>query len=598
MNADRPTAPPAVKLDAHGEVLGQRLSRYLAPTMKEDPAEAEVISHKLMIRAGLIRRLTAGVYSWLPLGLRSLRKLERILRAEMNRFGARETLLPAVQPGDLWRESGRWGRYGPELLRFKDRHGRDCVIGPTHEEVVTDLIRREVRSFRDLPLNLYQIQTKFRDEIRPRFGLMRGREFIMKDAYSFDVDDEAANRSYQDMRQAYVNVFSACGLRFAAVEADSGAIGGSSSHEYMVLADSGEDALAHCEKCAYAANLEKAELRTYPIEEAPAGPLTRVHTPGCRHVPQLAAFMGAPESSIVKSMLFLLDGEDPLLALIPGHREINLVKLKNAVGGREPSLADPETAERLLGVPMGFVTPLKAPGIKILADLGVTRMTSGVVGAGEKDWHVSGAKPGVDFRIDGSADLAEVRAGDPCPRCGEPLSVRRGIEVGHVFKLGAKYSEALGAKYAKADGTEAPIVMGCYGIGVGRTLAAAVEQSHDDDGIIWPMALAPFQATLLPLQVNDPAVMDASERLFAELVDLGVETLLDDRDARPGLKFKDADLQGLPLRLTVSQKSLAAGQAELKRRGDRVTTMLPLTEAAQAIAALRDAALSTPIQGA
>jgi prolyl-tRNA synthetase len=576
------------KVDASGEVIGQRLSAYLAPTMKETPAEAEVVSHKLMIRAGLIRKLAAGIYSYLPLGLRSLRKAERIIRAEMNRFRAREVLLPAVQPAELWKESGRWDKYGPELLRFKDRHVRDCGIGPTHEEVVTDLIRREVRSFRDLPLNIFQIQTKFRDEIRPRFGLMRGREFIMKDAYSFDADDEAADRSYRDMYLAYGNIFRNCGLRFAVVEADSGTIGGSFSHEFMVLADSGEDALAFCPGCSYAANLEKAELSGYPFHDAPEAPLAKIHTPGCRHVPQLAAFLGAPESAIIKSMLFVAEEAGPVLVLIPGHREISLVKLKNALGGSVPSLASPEEAERIMGVPMGFVTPVGAK-VRIVADQGVGRMSNGVVGAGQADFHYAGAKPGRDFEVDSFHDLAEVADGDPCPRCGQPMSIKRGIEVGHVFKLGTKYSKALGATYAARDGSERPIIMGCYGIGLGRTVAAAVEQNHDQDGIIWPMALAPFQVALLPLQVQNAEVVRATEALYGELTSMGIETLLDDRDERPGLKFKDADLLGLPLRVTISEKGLARGQVELKNRRDREVAMLALGTAA---GTLRDMCLA------
>jgi prolyl-tRNA synthetase len=404
----------------------------------------------------------------------------------------------------------------------------------------------------------------------------------MKDAYSFDADDEAADASYRDMYQAYGNIFKNCGLRFAVVEADSGAIGGSFSHEFMVLADSGEDALAFCPSCSYAANLEKAELKDYPISDADEGALAKVSTPGCRHVPQLAAFLGLPESAIIKSMLFLGQDSGPVLALIPGHREINLVKLRNALGGSEAALASPEEAERIMGVPMGFVTPIgaKARKVRVVADLGVGRMRGGVVGAGEADYHDAGAKPGRDFEVDSFHDLAEVAEGDPCPRCGSPMAIKRGIEVGHVFKLGTKYSKALGAAYAASDGLEKPIVMGCYGIGLGRTVAASIEQNHDRDGIIWPMALAPFQVALLPLQVQSAEVMSAAEALYGELTSLGVETLLDDRDERPGLKFKDADLLGLPLRVTISEKSLAQGQAELKDRRSREVSMLPLGTAA------------------
>ena len=584
--------PYDIKIDQSGEVLGDRLSNYLCPTLKEVPADAEVVSHQLMLRAGLIRKLATGIFSWLPMGLRSLRKIERIIRGEMNRFKAREVLLPAVQPAEIWQESGRWDKYGPELLRLKDRHDHEMVVGPTHEEVMTDLARREIRSFRDMPLNLYQIQTKFRDEIRPRFGLMRGREFIMKDAYSFDVDEKSANVSYQDMYQAYVNVFKRCGLEFAVVEADSGSIGGSFSHEFMVLADTGEDALAICPKCGYAANLQKAELKKYPVEEAPEGPLAKVHTPGCHDVPTLAKFLKVPESAIIKSMLFTVRDPDKIyhvLALIPGHRTINTVKLKNFIGD-DVHLTDPATAEAVTGMPKGFVTPIGAK-TKILADRAVIRMKTGIVGAGERDYHYAGARPGDDFKIDEVADLAESVAGDPCPRCEAPIEIKRGIEVGHVFKLGYKYSRSMRACYVKADGSEAFIIMGCYGIGLGRTLAAAIEQGHDKDGIIWPMALAPFQAILLPLETQNPEVAAAAEALFQELTDRGVETLLDDRDLRPGPKFKDADLIGIPIKATISRKGLEKGEIEIKLRQTREMILAPLSEAAAEIIRLRDEAL-------
>ncbi|MDR0547944.1 MAG: proline--tRNA ligase [Deltaproteobacteria bacterium] len=580
------------RLDPHGEVLAQRYSTYFAPTLKEAPAEAEIVSHKLLIRAGFIRRLAAGIYSYLPIGLRSLRKVERIIRGEMNRFGAREVLLPAVQPAELWKESGRWDQFGPELLRIKDRHDRDYVVGPTHEEVITDIIRREVRSFRDLPLNLFQIQTKFRDEIRPRFGLMRGREFIMKDGYSFDLDEVGAERSYQAMFNAYQNVFRRCGLKFAAVEANSGPIGGSYSHEFMVLADSGEDAIAFCPQCQYAANLEKATAPAYPITPGPIGqPLDKVYTPNCRHVPELARYLNVPEASIVKSLLFFDAQKNPLLVLIPGHREINLVKLRDALDGFEPTLASPEEAEKIMGVPMGYVTPIKAQ-TRIWADQGIERLKSGVAGAGEKDYHYLNAEVDRDFQVNQFLDLCLVEANDPCPKCGQPLDIKRGIEVGHVFKLGLKYSKALGATVTAADGSESLIVMGCYGIGVGRTLAAAAEQNHDPDGLVWPLALAPFQVALLPLQIQNPNVLAAAEELLDKLTAAGVEVLYDDRDVRPGVKFKDADLLGLPLRLTVSEKTLEKGGAELKNRADRVVVTLDLAAAPTEIVRLIKAFLA------
>ncbi|UQZ91129.1 proline--tRNA ligase [Deltaproteobacteria bacterium Smac51] len=568
-----------------------RLSRGFSPTLKEDPADAEVVSHKLLVRAGFIRKLAAGVYSLLPFGLRSTRKMERMVRREMSRAGAMEVLLPAVQPGELWKDSGRWDFYGKELLRFKDRHDRDYVIGPTHEEVMTDIARREIRSWRDLPMNLFQIQTKFRDEIRPRFGLMRGREFIMKDAYSFDPDEAGAEVSYRAMYDAYVRIFQNCGLKFATVEADSGAIGGSYSHEFMVLAETGEDGLVFCE-CGYAANQEKAELKTYATEapEDPAPAMEKVHTPDCRHVPDLAKFLKVPLGRIIKAMAFET-GEGPVLVLIPGDREINPVKLKNAFGGTEPRLLTPEEAEKLTGVVMGYVGPVNAP-MPIVADLGVQRLETGVIGAGEEDQHYIHAKLGRDFQASRFLDLALAGDGDPCPRCGQAMSVKRGIEVGHVFKLGTKYSTAMNATFAKADGQEAPLVMGSYGIGIGRTVAAAIEQNHDRDGIIWPMPLAPYEAALLPLQVQSEKVMEAAEKLFGELMELGVETVLDDRDERPGMKFKDADLIGYPLRVTISEKSLAGGQVELKRRDTREVTMIDVSEAAAIIRRLRDEGLA------
>ncbi|MDR2442546.1 MAG: proline--tRNA ligase [Deltaproteobacteria bacterium] len=568
-----------------GETLGERVSTYLSPTLKEDPSEAEVVSHKLMIRAGLIRKLSSGIYNFLPMGLRSLWKLERIIRAEMNRAGAKEVLLPCVQPGELWRESGRWDHYGNELLRFKDRHDHDYVFGPTHEEVITDIIRREIRSFRDMPLNLYQIQTKFRDEIRPRFGLMRGREFIMKDAYSFDIDDIEADLSYRAMYRAYESIFRKCGLDFAVVEADSGPIGGSYSHEFMVLADTGEDALVSCPSCGYAANLEKAQLKHYPAEPAKTSELTKIHTPNCTDVPTLAKFLDIPRSSILKSMLFetqTFDGPQYVLAVIPGHREINLIKLKNALGGLIPVLASPEKAQEITGVVKGYVTPLNSK-VRIIADQVAASMPAGVVGAGEKDYHYTGAKPGIDFKIDGVFDLATTEEGDPCPQCDCPVVIKRGIEVGHVFKLGVKYSIPMGASFAKVDGQDAPIVMGCYGIGVGRTLAASIEQNHDRDGIIWPMALSPFQVVLLPLEVQNEEVTSVAESLFDGLTDLGVETLLDDRDLRPGHKFKDADLLGIPLKVTISKKNLAANRLELKHRRTGEVIMLPVDRAKEKV---------------
>ncbi|MDR2199432.1 MAG: proline--tRNA ligase [Deltaproteobacteria bacterium] len=562
-------------------------SRSFAPTLKEDPAEAELSSHKLMVRSGLVRRLAGGIYSYLPLMLRSIRKLERIIRRSLNKRGAQELLLPAVQPLELWKESGRDKKYGPELLRLKDRHMRDFVIGPTHEEVITDIVRREIRSYRDLPLNLYQIQTKFRDEIRPRFGLMRCREFIMKDAYSFDHDEEGAALSYRSMYEAYKEIFDSCGLSYAVVEAESGAIGGSYSHEFMVLADSGENTLLFCGACGYAANQEKTELSDYPLDAPREGPLERVHTPNARHVDELARFLGVGEAEIIKSMLFITEDEGPVLVLIPGHREINPVKLEKYLNADSVRLASPEEAEEITGTPTGFVTPVGSK-LRVVADSGVRRMGSGVVGAGEKDYHYKGAQPGRDFKVDDYFPLALAVEDDPCPNCGKPLKLKKGIEVGHVFKLGTKYSEALGARAQKRDGTEAPIVMGCYGIGLGRAIAASVEQSGDKDGIVWPMPLSPYEVDVLPLQVKNPAVMEAALNLAEALVGLEVEVMLDDRDERPGKKFKDADLLGLPLRVTVSEKNIEKGLLEIKERKSGKVSMIPAAEAPGRLKEIRD----------
>ncbi len=543
-----------------------RLSRYFLPTLREDPAEAEVISHKLMLRAGMIRRLASGIYSFLPLGLRALRKVENIVREEMDRAGALEVLLPLVQPAELWQESGRWEEYGKELLRFKDRKDHDFCLGPTHEEVITDLVRREVRSYRDLPLILYQIATKFRDEIRPRFGLMRGREFIMKDAYSFDVDEEGLDRSYQAMYAAYERIFSRCGLRFKAVMADTGAIGGHESHEFMVLAETGEDIVVSCPACGYAANLELAEaVASYDYPEEKERPLEKVSTPGLKRVEEVAAFLGVSPSQLVKTLLYLVDDE-PVAVLIRGDHELNEVKLRRALGARNIRMAEAETVEKLTKAPVGFAGPVGLSGVKIIADHAVRGLKNFVVGANEADAHYIHANYPRDFQIEAFYDLRNVTEGDLCPRCGKPLDLTRGIEVGHVFKLGTKYSQALGATFLDEQGKERPIIMGCYGIGVSRTVAAAIEQNHDQDGIIWPISIAPFHVALLTLGVKDNELFTTSEKLYQALTEAGLEVLWDDRDERPGVKFKDIDLIGLPFKLVVGKRLKNEGQVEVKER--------------------------------
>jgi prolyl-tRNA synthetase len=544
-----------------------RFSRLLIPTLKENPAEAEAVSHRLLLRAGMIRKLASGIYNYLPLGLRVLRKVENIVRQEMNRAGAQEVLLPAVQPAELWQESGRWQVYGKELLRFQDRHTREFCFGPTHEEVITDLVRREVHSYRQLPLNLYQIQVKFRDEIRPRFGLIRGREFIMKDAYSFDADEAGAEATYGAMYEAYSRIFSRCGLNFKTVEADSGPIGGSFSHEFMVLADTGEDLLASCTACAYAANLEKAEV----VPLAPA--LEAVATPEVRTVEEVAAsFKVTPQD--VKTLIYETE-QGPVAVLIRGDHEVNEVKVRNLLGVTELTLAGPGRVEALTGAEVGFSGPVGLD-LPIYADQAVAARGGFVTGANRTGYHLVNVKPGRDFVITQVADLRTVTPQDPCPRCGAEMTILRGIEVGHIFKLGLKYSEALKATFLDAEGQGTYLFMGCYGIGVSRIVATAIEQGHDQDGIIWPMALAPFQVGLIPISLTDEATWQTARRLHDELEAAGIEVLLDDRDERPGVKFKDFDLIGAPVRIVIGPKTLAQNKAEVRHRGSRETTLIDL----------------------
>ncbi len=568
-----------------------RRSRLFLPTLREEPAEAEVVSHKLLIRAGFIRKLATGIFSYLPLGLMTLRKFENIVREEMVRAGAQEVLLPSVQPAEVWIESGRWDQYGKLLLRFKDRHDNDYCLGPTHEEVITDLIRKEVRSYRDLPLNLFQIQTKFRDEIRPRFGLMRGREFGMKDAYSFDIDEAGAERSYQAMFDAYNRIFKRCGLRFSAVEADSGDIGGSFSHEFMVLADTGEDAIVTCTSCDYAANTEKAELA--PPQELPplssnAPPIKKVLTQNIRTVEEVTHFLDIEPKDLIKTLIYNSQQGSPVAVLIRGDHELNEIKLRNVLNDPTLEMADPALIQNVSGAPVGFSGPIGLKNARILADFAVQGMTAAVVGANEADYHFTGVVPGRDFIVTKYYDLRIAQAGDACPRCGKELEIKRGIEVGHVFKLDTKYSKPMNATYLDPNGQTKLIVMGCYGIGIGRSIAAAIEQNHDKDGIIWPMPLAPFQAIILPLQIQDERVRQAAENLYHSLKDLGVETLLDDRKERAGIKFKDADLVGIPLRLAISQRTLAKNEIEFKKRADKEVHFFKLAEAPQKIKEIRD----------
>ncbi len=554
-----------------------RYSQLLLPTLKEDPAEAEVVSHKLMLRAGMIRKLAAGIYTYLPLGYRVIRKVEQIIREEMNRAGAQEVLMPAVQPASLWQESGRWDHYGKELLRLKDRKETPFCIGPTHEEVITDLVRMNVRSYRELPLNLYQIQTKFRDEIRPRFGLMRGREFIMKDAYSFDRNEAGAEESYRKMHDAYCRIFERCGLAFRAVEADTGAIGGSFSHEFMVMADTGEDAVATCDTCRYAANTERAEIRREELvhtEDAPEA-LAEVETPGKKSVEEVAQFLKVSEDRLIKTLIVSNGSGAAAAALVRGGHELNEIKLKHLLGWEEIALADTALVERVTGGPSGFSGPVGLTGIPIVADHGIALVRDAVTGANRFDRHLCHVTLNRDFTLERFADIRVASDGDGCPRCPGTLRISRGIEVGHIFKLGTKYSKALGANFLDEDGKSKPMVMGCYGIGVGRTAAAAIEQNHDKDGICWPLPLTPYSVLVLPLNVKSEGVVSLAEKIYGELTAQGVDVLLDDRNERPGFKFKDADLIGIPLRVVIGDKGLQQNLVEIKERKSGTLIQVP-----------------------
>ena len=571
-----------------------RVSQLLNPTLREVPAEAEVISHQLMVRAGLIRKSASGLYTYLPLGLRVLKKMEAIVREEMDAKGGQEILMPILQPAELWKESGRWEVYGAELMRIKDRHNREFCLGPTHEEIITDLIRNEIRSYKQLPLLLYQIQNKYRDERRPRFGLMRGREFVMKDLYSFDRDEAGLDESYQKMYDAYCRIFTRCGLDYRAVEADAGAIGGTGgTHEFMVLADSGENAVVYCPECSYAANVEKAECRPQVIEDAsPERPRKLVSTPNVKTINDLAEFLSVPKTTLVKSLLYQGD-EKLFLVLVRGDRELNEIKLNNALGGFVSlQLASPETVSTLLGCQPGSVGPLEVPAeLVVIADAEVPLMKAAVCGANQADYHFVDVVPSTEFRIDKVHDLRMMEPGEACPKCGVPLKEARGIEVGQVFKLGTKYSKALRATYLDINGEEKFCVMGCYGVGVSRSIAAAVEQNHDDYGIMWPMPLAPYQCIIIPVNTKDVLVVETALNVYLELQRLGVEVILDDRDERAGIKFKDADLVGYPIRVTIGNKTLANGQVELRERKTSETQLILIEEVAAQVKSIIERAL-------
>ncbi len=546
-----------------------KASELYAPTLRESPAEAELTSHKLMFRAGLIRKAAGGIYSYLPLGWRTMKKIMQIIREEMDAKGGQEIMMPITQPAELWRESGRWAVYGDEMMRMKDRHGREFCLGPTHEEMITSLIRNEVRSYKQLPLMLYQIQNKYRDEIRPRFGLMRSREFVMKDLYSFDKDVDGMNVSYQKMYDAYDRIFTRCGLKFRPVEADNGAIGGGHSHEFTVLAPSGESNIAYCESCDYAASDEKAELKVIKAAPEEMKPLEKVETPNAHTIELVKDFLNVPIEKTIKAVAFQDDDGRLILAFVRGDHEVNEIKVLNAVEGALHLHMAEESAISAAGGSAGFMSPIGIKdGTVIVVDSTVMEMYNAVAGANEPDKHFINVNPRRDF--DESkiivADIRLVREGDPCPNCGAPLKMTRGIEVGQVFTLGQKYAKALGATFLDENGKETVFEMGCYGIGVGRTMAAAIEQNNDENGIIWNRAIAPFEVVVVPINAKNNDQLEYATKLYEELKNAGVDALLDDRKERAGVKFNDCDLIGYPIRVTVGPKTLESGDVEIKIR--------------------------------
>lgn len=553
-----------------------RVSKLYAPTLREVPAEAEVVSHQLMLRAGFMRKAAGGIYAYLPLAWRVLKKIERIVREEMDAKGSQELLMPIVQPAEIWQESGRWDVYGAEMFRLQDRHNRCFCLGPTHEEMVTTLIRGDVRSYRQLPLSVYQIQNKYRDERRPRFGLMRGREFIMKDAYSFDRDEAGLDKSYQDMYDAYTNIFTRCGLNFRPVEADSGAIGGSGSHEFMVIADSGEAEIVFCTSCDYAANVEKAEL--FPLEAQEEAMLTKeeVVTPDCKTIADVCAYLKLPVDHSVKAVAYNSE-KGLILCFVRGDHEVNEIKVINTCGVIDLEMA---TEEQLAaaGTVGGYMGPVGIDNKKVIVvvDATVMKMHNVCCGANKEGYHFINVNPGRDFTPTYVADIRLIQEGDPCPHCGGEVSKARGIEVGQVFKLFTKYSSALKATYLDENGKEQPMVMGCYGVGVSRTMAAAIEQNYDDNGIIWPIEIAPYHVLVVPVNTKDEASAAKAEEIYMQLKKVGLETVIDDRNERPGVKFKDADLIGYPLRVVVGPKTLTEGNLEVKIRKTGEIRYLPL----------------------
>ncbi len=563
-----------------------RLSKFFMSTQREVPADAEIVSHQLMLRAGMMRKVASGIYAFLPMGYRSYRKVERVVREEMDRAGAQELIMPAILPAEVYMSSGRWEKFGPEMFRLEDRSGRQFCLGPTHEEPFTETVRDTIRSYRQLPVTLYQIQHKYRDEKRPRFGVMRAREFVMKDAYSFDVDEKGLDASYTAMYDAYCRIFRRLGLDYLLVDADSGAMGGSGSQEFMVKSSVGEDAIAFCPSCGYAANEEKAPCSaTAPEIEPEQMPIEKIYTPHVKTIEELTSFLGTVPSSFIKTILYSVDGKT-VAVMVRGDREINETKLKNLYDANELTLAPFAEVERITGAEVGFAGPIRlAEKIDLIADNEVLVMRNAICGANESDYHLKNVNPGRDFTPTRVVDVRNIVPGDPCPKCKRPVDTCRGIEVGHIFKLGTKYSDALGCKYLDAAGKENSMVMGCYGIGVGRTLAAIIEQHSDENGIAWPMSAAPFQVIIVPTNTTDEKINLLAEEIYLRLQQEGIEVLLDDRDERPGVKFKDADLIGIPLRVTVGRKAVDR-IVEMKKRAEGEVTELSSEDAVAQVIAL------------
>ncbi|SEV94335.1 prolyl-tRNA synthetase [Ruminococcaceae bacterium KH2T8] len=562
-----------------------RVSKLFMATQREIPADAEIPSHQLMLRSGMIRKCASGIYSFMPIGLRSYKKVENIIREEMDKAGAQELIMPALLTAETYQASGRWEKFGPEMFRLEDRGGRPFCLGPTHEEPFTEAVRDTIKSYKQLPVTLYQIQHKYRDEKRPRFGVIRAREFVMKDAYSFDTDEEGLDKSYQAMYKAYRRIFDRLGLDYTVVDADSGAMGGSGSQEFMVKSPIGEDAICYCDACGYAANEEKAACNVPAKDESEALPIEKIHTPDVKTIEELMAFMNAEPSEFVKTILYNIDGKI-VAVMVRGDREINETKLTNLYDATELTLAAFDDVERVTGAKVGFAGPVGLKEkIEVVMDNEVSAMANFIVGACETDYHLKNVNIGRDFTPDKIADVRNAVEGDACPKCGQPLKMARGTEVGHIFKLGTKYSDALGCVYLDKDGRENTMIMGCYGIGVSRTLAAIIEQNHDDDGIKWPVVAAPYKVIVVPTKVNDEENMGLAEKIYEQLLNEGVEVLIDDRNERPGVKFKDADLIGIPLRITVGRRA-GEGIVEIKYRATGEASEVSVEEALNAVRGL------------